>query len=188
MSRRALVVCTANVCRSPVVAKLLQRALDEQPSSGAWVVTSAGTADVCADADPYTVAAAKAVGIDLVRHRRRTLSKQILDTDGRDLVLTMTREQLRYAVALDHTAWPRTFTLKQLARVAAQSAPDAAGDTFTSWLRSCGGGRRPAEMVNPDPLDDIDDPSGAPRQEHDAMIAEAASLVATLARVAPWGH
>ncbi|HSP60467.1 MAG TPA: low molecular weight phosphatase family protein, partial [Ornithinimicrobium sp.] len=40
---RILVVCTGNVCRSPLVERLLQDGLDERWGTGRFVVRSAGT-------------------------------------------------------------------------------------------------------------------------------------------------
>ncbi|WP_446740540.1 arsenate reductase/protein-tyrosine-phosphatase family protein [Ornithinimicrobium sp. CNJ-824] len=40
---RILVVCTGNVCRSPLVERLLQQGLDERWGPGAFEVRSAGT-------------------------------------------------------------------------------------------------------------------------------------------------
>lgn len=173
MVRHLLVVCTANVCRSAVAERLLARELagHRDVDGHEWVVRSAGTADLRAAMDRNTIAAAKAVGLVLSEHAARYLTRDILATDGADLVLTMTREHLRHVVALDPSAWPRTFTLKELARRSALVAPPSAEDGgFPAWLERVAAGRRPADLIQPDPQDDIVDPYGAPRQEHDRMV------------------
>ena len=69
------------------------------------------------------------------------LTKEILATDGADLVLTMTREHLRHVVAMDPSAWPRTFTLKEFVRRAQSVAPATAGaGGFPRWLDRAGDG------------------------------------------------
>src|SRR5262245_45150403 len=127
MSRRALVVCTANVCRSPVAERLLTKRLAERVDADGepWVVTSAGIADVVAPLDPNTVAVAAAAGLDLTDHRPRRLTADIVATDGADLILGMAREHVRHVAALDPTVWLRTFTLKELVRRAEEAAPPA---------------------------------------------------------------
>ena len=118
------------------------------------------------------IAAAEAIGLDLSDHRARRLTKEILATDGADLVLTMTREHLRHVVAMDRSAWPRTFTLKELARRSAAVGPARADDGgFAAWLGRVGADRRAADMLRPDGVDDIADPYGAPRDEHDRMTS-----------------
>jgi protein-tyrosine phosphatase len=190
MSRRLLVVCTANVCRSPVASGLLQRALGPPSTTDpeTWTVSSAGTALVRAVPDANTVAAAAAVGLDLQAHVPRHLDREILHRDGADLVLTMTRAHLREVVGIDTAWWPRTFTLKELARRAAQVAPAATEETIDAWLARVSAGRRAAALMKPDPQDDIDDPYGLPRRDHDEMVRDMMELIGTLAGRGPWRH
>jgi len=101
--KRALVICTANICRSPVVERLLRRSLDGavDVDGDAWVVSSAGTADIWPPVDCHTIGAAASVDIDLSGHQRRTLTHDLIGTDGADLILAMTRAQLRVVASLD---------------------------------------------------------------------------------------
>ena len=164
MTRRLLVVCTANVCRSPVAQRLLARRLEElQDFDGEpWAVRSAGTSNVRATADPNTAKAAAAVGIDVSAHTARHLDAAILREDGADLTLVMTRAHLRNVIGIDVGWWPRTFTLKELARRAGQHSPAAPGESFGSWLGRIAAGRRAGGMITPDPVDDLTDPYGLP--------------------------
>ena len=188
MTRRALVVCTANVCRSPTVERLFRRGLEgvRDVDGETWTVTSAGTRRVDAQTDMNTVTAAAGIGIDLNGHLPRVLDREILTTDGADLVLVMTREHLRDVVVLDRDAWSRTFTLKELVRRAQGVEPPTAADGVTGWLRRLGEGRRAADMIVADPLDDLADPHGLPRPAHVAMIDETSALVDQLVRFGPW--
>lgn len=175
MTRHLLVVCTANVCRSAVAERLIAAKLEgrRDVDGQEWVVRSAGTADVRAPMDRNTIAAAEASGVDLSSHTARVLTREILDTDGADLVLTMTREHLRYVVRLDPTAWPRTFTLKEIARRSRLIAPATAeSGGFLAWRERVAAGRRAADLLRPDPADDVEDPYGAPRREHERMVEE----------------
>ena len=178
---RILTVCTANVCRSPVAEHLLARHLSE----AGWRadVRSAGTHGGLNDVHPYTASAATASSIDLAGHVSRFLDRQVIATEGADLVLTMTRDHLRQVVALHPSAWPRTFTLKELARRAADVPPDVAD--FASWRGAVGEGRRAADLLGADPADDISDPFGGPAASHVAMVAEIDEVCARIARLMP---
>ena len=151
-----------------------------------WAVTSAGTADIWPEIDRHMIAAAKQVGVDVSEHRRRTLTKQVLNTNGADLVITMTREHLRAVIAIDQSAWQRTFTLKELARRAVSVGPASSTDGYRDWLSRLAAGRKASEMMHPDPADDIADPYGGPRREHDAMVNTVHQLVDEITRVGPW--
>lgn len=188
MIRRALVVCTANVCRSPVAAALLARRLDGliDDDGDTWSVASAGTHDIDVDIDPHTVASAAAIGLDLGTHRRRRVDRAILATDGADLVIVMTRQQLRTVVGIDPAIWSRAFTLKELSRRSIASGPRIDGEDVAGWVRRTAGDRRAATMMAPDPGDDVADPFGRPRREHDAMVAELVQHVDAVVAQGPW--
>ena len=177
---RILVVCTANVCRSPVVAASMGRALAARGINA--VVTSAGTHGGSLEVPPDTRRAALDVGLDLSEHQSRRLSKELVAQDGADLVLTMTREQLRTVVGLDPGAWRRSFTLKELAR----RGLDAVGEPdLASWLRVAGEGRKPSEMMTPSDDDDLSDPYGSPYREHCAMVESVERLTRQIAQMLP---
>lgn len=74
-------VCTANICRSPMAAGLLQHALAAQPEPlRSLRVISAGVA--ARNGEPVSensVIALKKVGIDLAAHRAQSLTQRLLD-------------------------------------------------------------------------------------------------------------
>jgi protein-tyrosine phosphatase len=184
---RILVVCTANVCRSPVAERLLARHL---ASAGiAAGVRSAGTVGGRLDVHPHTVVAAAGYEVDLTDHVSRRLTGELLGTEGADLVVTMAREHLREVVALDPDAWPRTFTLKELARRALDAPPTAPrGDPTTAWSTwrtAIADGRRAADLLRPDPADDVADPYGGPARHHAEMVAELDALTRRVAQLLP---
>ena len=189
MVRHLLVVCTANACRSPVAERLLARELAgrRDVDGEQWVVSSAGIARRTATIDPNTIRAADAIGLDLGGHVGRSLHRTMLSTEGADLVVTMTREQLRAVVALDAGAWDRTFTLKELARRAAGVGPVSVDDGgFAAWRRRLGAGRRAADLVRPDPDDDVADPYGDVLAAHQRMVAEVDVAISDFLRSAMW--
>ena len=87
MFKNILVLCTGNICRSPI-AEILLRARHVQPGVG---VLSAGTSALVGHpADPLAVEVAKKFGHDLSKHRAQQAVTPLLKSA--DLVLVMTRE------------------------------------------------------------------------------------------------
>ncbi|MCB8982758.1 MAG: low molecular weight phosphotyrosine protein phosphatase [Ardenticatenaceae bacterium] len=82
-----LVVCTANICRSPVAAALLRDRLQKRGLAD-WVVRSAGTwAEESVRASRYSVELAAERGLDITGHRAEMVNRQLLKEA--DLVLCM---------------------------------------------------------------------------------------------------
>jgi protein-tyrosine phosphatase len=150
-------------------------------------VRSAGTASIRVPLDPNTVAAAADAGLDVGEHVPRHIDRDLLQHDGADLVLTMTRSHLREVVAIDATWWSRAFTLKEIVRRASEVAPGAPDEPLGAWLDRLSVGRRAGAMLKPDRVDDVDDPYGLPRRAHVAMVQELTGLVDALVRLGPWG-
>lgn len=95
---KVLLVCTGNLCRSPMAAAILRRLLDERNRSDV-LVTSAGTAaweGAPASEGAYLVALEH--GLDLSAHRARQLSEEVVVEA--DLVLGMGRHHVERAQAL----------------------------------------------------------------------------------------
>jgi protein-tyrosine-phosphatase len=84
---KILIVCTANICRSPVAEALLRERLAAQEPD-AWQISSAGT--WASDGQPaarYSIELMDEQEIDISGHRSRPVSKALLREA--DLVLTM---------------------------------------------------------------------------------------------------
>jgi protein-tyrosine-phosphatase len=75
-----LAVCTANICRSPMAAALLEHALKAQPEPlRSWKVASAGVAARGGEAvSQNSITALKKVGIDISQHRSQALSPELV--------------------------------------------------------------------------------------------------------------
>jgi protein-tyrosine phosphatase len=81
VSGTIVTVCTANICRSPMAAALLQHALLAQPEPVRSIkVISAGVAARNGEAvSENSVSALKKVGLDVASHRSRALTQKMLD-------------------------------------------------------------------------------------------------------------
>ena len=183
---RVLIVCTANVCRSPMAAGLLQKHL---LLVGANVkVHSAGTQSVELPVDPQAVRAAREFGVDLRAHRPRQFDAAMLATDGADLIVTMTRQHLRDVVFADPLVWPRTFTLRELVRRSLQTPTSAATRGLRDWVGALGDTRVRGNVLNDDPNDDVIDPYGQSMRKVRSVAAELDHLTGQLCARAPWPH
>lgn len=96
-----LVICTANICRSPLVEAFIQSELKKFGFDD-WAVSSAGTwAAEVRPAARMSRQIARERGLDIEAHRARMVSDDILQTS--DLVLCMT-ESHKEAIAFEFAA------------------------------------------------------------------------------------
>jgi len=88
--RQILLVCAANMCRSPMAEGLMQRKLEREGRAGEIRAASAGVRavdGVRATAHAITIMSER--GIDIAGHRSRTLTQKIVE----DAALILTMEQ-----------------------------------------------------------------------------------------------
>jgi len=169
---RVLVVCTANVCRSPMGAALLRHhcaelGIDVQ-------VTSAGTQRHDLPVDPVAVAVMAEQGLDISAHHPRPLDRAVLDADGADLVIVMTRDHLRTVATSAPGLFRRSFTAKELAgRLTVLEGFDL------DWLNE---GRTSRDLMGDDPSDDIADPYGQSLRLHRECATEIDGVMRLVAK------
>jgi protein-tyrosine-phosphatase len=96
-----LVVCTANICRSPMAAGLLRHALAAQPEPLRSVeVISAGVSGrLGSAATDHSVTTMKRVGIDISGHVSRPLTQRLLDGALAVFCMTETHRSIIQATA-----------------------------------------------------------------------------------------
>ena len=109
MFNSLLIVCTGNICRSPVADSIFRQRLE---ASARWNgrVRSAGL-DALVDqgADPTVLGMMRERGFDLAPHRARQLTPE--HVREADLVLVMETHQRDALLDLDPTARGKTFRL-----------------------------------------------------------------------------
>ena len=85
-----LFVCTANVCRSPMVSALFENIASREYNDQDWLIDSAGTWAVeGVPAANGSRLAMKERGLDIDKHRSQSVNRELLHKF--DLILTMER-------------------------------------------------------------------------------------------------
>jgi protein-tyrosine phosphatase len=158
-----LVLCTGNVCRSPIAEGMLRALLEERFEASAPSVASAGTAGwEGSGADPSSVAAAAELGVDISGHLARSVD--VDEVRGAAVVLAMAVEHRRNVVRLLPDAATKTFTLKELVRLLEsrpREAPGGApGDVLARRVDDAAALRRDLGGATARPDDDVADPLG----------------------------
>lgn len=194
---KILVLCSANLCRSPMAGALLTRWLAAPPPppppppapAPAAEVRSAGLLDEGllqegAAPPPEAVSALAGYGLDISGHRSHRVTAA--DLRGADLVLGMSRAHVRHAVVVAPEIWPRAFTLKELLRRGLETGPRRPGEPVADWLARAHHGRERVALLGDSPADDVADPMGGPPQ---AYVNTAALLNELMGRLAGlcWG-
>jgi protein-tyrosine-phosphatase len=171
-----LVVCTGNICRSPLAERLGRARLSEFLGSAddAVRIHSAGTRAVVGSAmDPASAQVLRDLGGDPDGFVARQLTEQLVASA--DLTLTMTRDHRREVLGLGPRALSRTFTLREAADLLELVPEDVAQPRELvrrmAAARSLRAGGRE---------DDVPDPIGRSAEVHalsGQMVAEALTPV-----------
>jgi protein-tyrosine phosphatase len=163
-----IVVCTGNVCRSPIAEGLMRRATEHRTVGAPITVSSAGTAGwEGSPATPEAVEAAAGRGVDISGHVATRLRPGM--PAAADLVLCMATEHRDQIASEEPQAVDRTFTLKELVRLLEGGARAAA--TPTARIAAAAAARADAEgSAHPD--EDIADPLGLPLDGYRAIATE----------------
>lgn len=167
-----LMVCTGNICRSPMAEVMLREELRrrrcpdiEVASAGTW----AGAGD---PAMPEALQTMAGRGIDLEGHRSRPLTHEELE--AADLVVVMTSVHARELRSLAEDSGTKTVLMKELVEMEV-GEPAATG--LDARLDALKRGKRP----EPRRALDLDDPMGLPAFAYERAANEIAAGVERLA-------
>lgn len=169
-------VCTGNVCRSPMAEALLRRGLADRGVS-ARVSSAGSSAEGMAPTDEIIELMADR-GIDVRGHRSRLVDARSLD--AADLMVGMARHHVRDAAMVSPGVLPRAFTLKELTRLGREAGPVADGESVRDWAARVGSGRPHTAHLGEDPDDDVVDPIGRRFKVYKQVAAELDEHVARL--------
>jgi protein-tyrosine phosphatase len=181
---RILTVCSGNICRSPVVERVLRARLADIPEIQ---IASAGTMAVVGEGMPLQAAAmAVELGGDPDGHIARQITTDLVD--DADLILVAAREHRAAVAQLVPRASRKTFTLREFARLAEnedtwatplgdESSNLASLPSFVAELAARRGSVRPEDPSDDDVIDPYRRDDAVYRQSRDEM-APAIDVVA----------
>jgi protein-tyrosine phosphatase len=172
-----LVVCTGNICRSPVAELLLRAGLGE--AAGVRVASAGLRAMAGAAVAPQMAERLRKRGIDPAGFVAAQLDPATVR--GADVVLTMTAEQRAAVVSRTPAAVRRTFTLREfadLARLSDLEPGSGPADRLTALVAAAplARARRAAQVAQ----DDIEDPYQREDEVFDRVLVEIETAVGTL--------
>lgn len=174
-----LMVCTGNICRSPMAEFLLR---DRAARLRLPVqVSSAGLVCDHEPAQPHAVDTLERVGLDLTAHRSRIIDYPILAAS--DLIIGMESRHVREVCVVEPEAFSRTFTLPDLVTRAEAVGPRRR-DSFEDWLAEVGDGRKRIDMLQRDHSLEVSDPMGGSRRAFRRCAEQLTDLVDRLVAVA----
>jgi protein-tyrosine-phosphatase len=173
-----LLVCTANQCRSPMGEGLLRHLVVARNLPAR--VLSAGLLPSGSPATADAVAVMAERGIDIAGHVSRQVTAPI--AEQADLVICMAREHVREVAVLGPDLLAKTFTLKELLRLAELAGPRQAGEPLEGWLARLRPLRRRDELlgVGLDLAYDVEDPIGQSIGRYRATADELEGLLGDL--------
>jgi protein-tyrosine phosphatase len=160
-------VCTGNICRSPMAEHLMREGLRARLGEEAeqFVFASAGTFGLTGNPmEPFARDTLQARGIDGSGFRAKELAPFMVE--GADLVLTATREHRAAAATLWPQAARKSFTIREFDRLLSELDP-ATLPTYDRLVRAhalVGAAASQRGLIRPDKPgdDDITDPYRGP--------------------------
>jgi protein-tyrosine phosphatase len=174
-----LVVCTGNICRSPMGEALLREHLRRRNFDAN--VHSAGTMHWGGPATDHTVEVLHELGIDARAHRSRALSRKLVR--HADLVLAMTRNHMWAVTNHDPAAEDRTFMVGEIVRLGEKVGARRADEPVRDWVARVAAARPPGAVMGL-ATDEVADPVNEPVEVYrstavrlDAQLAALAALL-----------
>lgn len=151
---QVLVMCMANICRSPIAEQLMARGLAEVGIEADF--SSAGFLESGRAIDNRSVSALHSRGVDAGDH----LSTQVRGdlVDGADLVVVMEADHLRRLVGDDPSRFSKVFTLRGLANQVHEIGPRLPDEPMMEWIERLNAGRQHRDFLGTTTKLDVSDP------------------------------
>lgn len=164
-------VCTGNICRSPMAEAILRQRLSERGCDEIEVASAGTWADYGNRATPEAIEVLARRGISFEGHRSRGVEMEELAQA--DLVIAMTSVHLRELKAMADEVGTKLLLMKELVEMEVGETSSAdPSERLVNLLR----GRRP----DPRRALDLDDPMGLPVAAYERAAAEIELGVAKL--------
>jgi protein-tyrosine phosphatase len=170
-----LVICSGNLCRSPLAEAFLRRRLGERFPGEDVRVRSAGT--IAWPGSPATtegVVVAREHGLDTSTHAATALTGSLVEQA--DLALAMAAEHLAAVEELGARHVAKSFTVKGLVRLLEQLPPPTVGAGHDSLGARLAAADELRGKDRPLPDEDVADPIGMPLETYRAVAAELSTL------------
>jgi protein-tyrosine phosphatase len=176
-----LLVCTGNICRSPMAEGFVRHLLAERGVEDVGVESAGVAGWEGAGATEEAVQALDELGIDISEHHARRLTARMIE--AADVIVAMAREHLDAVVRLVPSAADRTFTIKELVRLlrASPGSPQAGSspaERIRARVEEADAGRDLDREVPAH--EDVGDPLGLGLESYRATAWELEHLSASL--------
>jgi protein-tyrosine phosphatase len=143
------------------------------------VVSSAGLLEDGRTSPEEVVELVGTLGGDLSERTSHQVTAE--DLDRADVVITMERHHLREAALMTASAWPKTFTLKEIVRRGSAIGGIEEDEPVEAFLARLHEDREPAELLGDSSSDDVADPFGGTAEQYEVTWHEIDELVTALA-------
>jgi protein-tyrosine phosphatase len=157
-----LVVCTANICRSPMAEAFLRVSLAERSSP--LTVASAGFLEDGRRVDPHSAQAAAGFGLDISGHLSARMTMEQLE--AAKLILVMTTEHRRKVVGFRTAFYAKTFTFQEFVHRSIKLDSALRSEGFAHWFPQLHGDRTGRELLSDDDRISVADPYGKGASAH----------------------
>jgi protein-tyrosine phosphatase len=175
-----VVLCTGNVCRSPMAEAVLRHRLEQREVDAR--VSSAGSVSAGRPPTDEVIEVMRSRRLDVSGHTSRVMTAAQLE--AADLIVAMARVHVRDAVVLAPGTFDRCFTLKELVRLGSEVGPRGVDEQLADWLARVGEGRQRSAMLGDSEVDDVGDPMGRRYGVFKKTAATIDSLVGRLVELA----
>ncbi len=176
---QVLAVCTANLCRSPTAAALLQRHLRAAGTEA--TARSVGLLSVSGLIPGPIVEELARLGASPDDAARVPLTEAAVR--DADLVIGLERQHVREVILLAPDVEPRAFTLKELARRGERAGPASPNERLAGWLGALAVTREPSDLLGESSRDDVADPYGGSQRAYRRAVTEIDELTRRVARL-----
>lgn len=144
-----LIVCSANICRSPIAEAILKRLVADRLDADQWYVESAGTwANYGSPAAVLSQYVVQKMGLDISNHQSQPVTLELMQQF--DLILTMEDRQKEGLVLQFKPYADRIFMISEMIGKV-EDIPDPIGGELTDYQETA----RVLERILSDGLDRI---------------------------------